>query len=101
MEIFVAKESVFQRRLIKKLEQKGAYVVNIWGNGFMKAGIPDLLVCYKGHFLGLELKTDTGKASELQIAHLKMIDNAGGKAMLLRPCTEEALWYELELIDEK
>ena len=73
----MARESVFQRRLIKKLEERGAYVVNIWGNGFMKAGIPDLLVCYKGHFLGLELKTDTGKPSELQLKNLDLIIKAG------------------------
>lgn len=97
----MTKESVFQRRLIKKLEEKGAYVINIWGNGFMKSGIPDLIVCYKGHFLGLELKTDIGKPSDLQLAHLKKIKNAGGKVMLLRPSTEDALWFELERIDEK
>ena len=97
----MARESVFQRRLIKKLEERGAYVVNIWGNGFMKAGIPDLLVCYKGHFLGLELKTDTGKPSELQLAHLKMIHKAGGMSMLVRPSTIDALWLELDMIDER
>ena len=97
----MARESVFQRRLIKKLEERGAYVVNIWGNGFMKAGIPDLLVCYKGHFLGLELKTDTGKPSELQLAHLKMIHEAGGMSMLLRPSIVDALWLELDMIDER
>ena len=96
----MARESVFQRKIIKKLEAKGAYVVNIWGNGFMKAGIPDLLVCYKGQFLGLELKTDVGVVSKLQIAHMEKIRKAGGRTLLLRPKNENELWQLLNDIDE-
>ena len=40
------KESAFQRKIIKKATKIGAYVINIWGNGFMKAGLPDLVICY-------------------------------------------------------
>lgn len=95
----MAREAVFQKKIIKKLQARGAYVINIWGNGFMKAGIPDLIVCYKGQFLGLELKTDIGVVSELQKAHLKMIDKAKGYILVLRPKNENDLWQLLDDLD--
>ena len=95
------KESAFQQKIIKKLQKRGAYVINIWGNGFMKAGIPDLIVCYKGYFIALELKTEISRPSPLQLAHINLITKADGKALLLRPKNEEDLWNLLEEIDGK
>lgn len=75
----------------KFLKDEGAYSIKYWGgvslNGkkYTKNGVPDLLVCIDGCFMGLELKAPTGKASELQKAHLKQIDKAGGLAILLYP----------------
>ena len=57
-----------------------------WGGAaYTKAGIPDLLVCCNGYFLGVELKAPNGKPSPLQIHNLKKIDESGGFAILLYP----------------
>ena len=78
----------------KYLTDKGAWFIKYWsgkastGSGekkFTKDGIPDLLVCYCGLFLGIELKAPRGHPSDLQWYHLKEIDNAGGIAILLYP----------------
>lgn len=79
------KESQFQQQVIRFLKFIGAYQIKIWGGGFQKAGVPDLLVCYKGKFIGIELKTDKGKASVLQKYNIAKIQEAGGIGIILRP----------------
>lgn len=57
-----------------------------WGGGqFTKSGCPDLLICCNGYFLGIELKGETGKPSELQLWNIKQIKKAGGIALVLYP----------------
>ena len=76
------------------LTDKGAWFIKYWSGKastksgakkFTKDGIPDLLVCYCGLFLGIELKAPRGHPSDLQWYHLKEIDKAGGIAILLYP----------------
>lgn len=41
-------------------------------------GLPDLMVCYKGRMVGLEVKTPTGKPTEIQRAVIEEITRCGG-----------------------
>jgi len=79
-------ESKIQTKIIKFLESRGAYVARIMKAS--KAGVPDLLACYRGHFIGIEVKTATGKTSPLQDHHLDLIEKAGGFAIVAR-CVED------------
>jgi Holliday junction resolvase len=74
------KEQDYQKKIIKHLEDKGAYVVKVVSAS--KKGVPDLLVCYKGKFLGIEVKTPEtwNNTSKLQDYNLKQIQKAGGYA---------------------
>lgn len=72
------KEGTLVAKIKKYLIRNGAYCENIWGGGFQAAGIPDIIACYKGVFLGIEVKLDYNKPSEIQKAKLKLINNAGG-----------------------
>ena len=82
----MATEKNFENKVKKFLKERGAWFLKYWGGAaYTKAGIPDLLVCVNGYFLGVELKAPKGKASELQLHTLKEIDNAGGFAILLYP----------------
>lgn len=78
-------EKQFQTKVIKWLTNINAYVVNVWGGGYQTAGIPDLLVCYEGKYLAIELKTEKGKVSVLQKWNIQKIKDAGGVAIILRP----------------
>lgn len=72
-------EKNFQKNVKKYLQEKGAYVVNYVAQSVYGVnGIPDLLVCYNGRFIGLELKVPPYKATEIQIVNLKKIRKAGG-----------------------
>ena len=80
------KEKDFQLKVEKFLTDKGIYWVKYWGGGnFTRSGVPDLLCCINGRFVGVELKSDVGKVSELQQYNLNKIIQSGGVALVLRP----------------
>lgn len=79
-------EKLFENKVKKFLESEGCWFLKYWGGAaYTKAGIPDLLVCCNGHFLGVELKAPNGKPSELQLWNIEKIKEAGGIAMVLYP----------------
>jgi hypothetical protein len=44
------------------------------------AGIPDIIVCFRGQFVALEVKQPGGKTTPLQTATIAKIKAAGGAA---------------------
>lgn len=82
----MAAEKNFENRVKGFLSVQGAYFIKYWGGGdFTKAGVPDIIACVDGHFLGIEVKAPNGRASPLQIHNLRQIEAAGGYAILLYP----------------
>ena len=80
------KESQFQEKVIKHLKSlPNTWYVKIWGGGFMKAGIPDIICCINGRFVALELKRENGVASELQKRNIRLINEAKGIGLILYP----------------
>lgn len=76
-------EQKIQASIIKYLESNGAYVVKVITAS--KKGVPDILVCYKGKFIGIEVKRPETKTnvSPLQSYNLKKIEDAGGLSYVL------------------
>lgn len=82
----MASEKNFENRVKKFLKEQGCYFVKYWGGGnFTRSGVPDLLVCCNGRFLGLEIKAENGKPSELQQYHIEQIKKAGGIGLIVYP----------------
>ena len=52
-------ESRLQRKIQDALKLEGWFVFKIHGSELMMAGLPDLIVCAKGLFIGLEVKLPT------------------------------------------
>lgn len=50
------------------------------GGPYGTSGVPDIICCYKGRFLGLECKQPGGKLTELQRRAIDKINRAGGIA---------------------
>ena len=50
------------------------------GGPYGTSGIPDIICCYRGRFLGLEAKLPEGRLSELQKRAIDKINRAGGIA---------------------
>ena len=81
----MAEEKSFENKVKKFLKEQNCWVLKTWSNGVQRSGVPDLLVCCNGYFVGVELKATHGKPSELQIWNIEKIIYAGGFAFLLYP----------------
>ena len=53
------------------------------GGQFGTAGIPDIIICYKGRFIALEVKRPGGKPTLLQKITLNKIEKANGIAKIV------------------
>ena len=82
----MAAEKLFENKVKDYLKKESCYFIKYWGGGqFTKAGIPDVLCCCNGYFIGIELKSEKGTPSKLQIYNLEQINKSGGYAVLLYP----------------
>ena len=50
------------------------------GGVYGTAGLPDIICCYRGRFIGFEVKTPTGKLTKLQESTIAKIRAAKGEA---------------------
>lgn len=94
-------EKLFEKRVEKYLHSIGVYqagtpshqmnveqigwFTKIWGGGFQKSGIPDLILCVNGIFITAELKATNGKPSELQKMNTSRINQSNGIGIILYP----------------
>lgn len=97
----MAEEKLFENRIKNWFHSIGIYpagygkdkmtvpqigwYTKIWGGGYQKSGIPDIIACVKGSFLSVEVKASNGRASELQKLNTNRIRDSGGNACFLYP----------------
>lgn len=75
---------VVETPIKKYLFSKGAYFFKVHGSAFMEPGIPDIICCYKGLFIGIECKAPgkLGDQSDQQKIHEHNIIQSGGIYLL-------------------
>ena len=78
-------EKTFETKIKEFLNDQGAWYVKFFANGYTKKGIPDILACVNGYFVGIEVKAQNGTVKPIQEYHLKKIRKAGGFAFVLYP----------------
>ena len=79
-------ERDFQKKVLKFLKsQPNTWFFKVFGGGFQRSGIPDLICCVSGRFIALELKSDTGNPTALQQMNIRQINAAGGIGVILYP----------------
>lgn len=69
----------------KKQKEQVGWFIKVWGGGFQRAGIPDIIGLINGRFIALEVKAKNGKASILQEQNIKFINKSGGIGMIVYP----------------
>lgn len=81
---------------VEIINRYGAYYFFAPANGYGRAGIPDIIVCYKGKFLAIECKAGYNKPTPLQEREITAIHKAGGAAMVVREDTTDLLedWFK-------
>lgn len=67
-----------------KVSPVGWYT-KIWGGGFQKSGIPDIIACVHGIMVAVEVKSSHGKPSELQKLNINRINSSDGLGVILYP----------------
>jgi hypothetical protein len=58
------------------------------GGQYGTAGLPDLILCYRGRFVAFEVKTPSGRPSKLQEITIAKIKAAKGEAFIVRSVGE-------------
>jgi Holliday junction resolvase len=71
-------EGKVKRKVVEVLKKHEVWYFFPANNGFGKSGIPDIIAIVDGHFVGIEVKSATGKPTELQKICGKQIEEAGG-----------------------
>jgi hypothetical protein len=72
------------KEVVKKfLKEKGIYYIMPATGGYGSSGAPDIVVCHKGKFYGLEVKSGANKPTALQMDNLNRIEKNGGYAFVI------------------
>lgn len=77
-------EGKVKRAIVTELKKRGVWYCSPIGSMFGNAGVPDLLCCVKGRFLGIEVKAPgkLGTVTALQEEQIRRIIVSGGTAIL-------------------
>lgn len=110
------KESKLEQDIERFMQRKGIWQLARYQAQSNQNGLPDRIYLYKGYLLGLELKTDEGKPTKLQLKKLDAINKNGGIGLIVRnvetvekliryidayePITEDCSTYILDQMKE-
>jgi len=94
-------EAKVKKKVKEILDQMGVYHFSPMQNGMGRAGIPDIIGCLEGQFLGIECKAGRGTTTALQERELTRIQNAGGYALVVNEENINQLWEIKEWLTNK
>jgi hypothetical protein len=98
-------EAKVKKRVKAILDEQQVYHFSPMQNGMGRAGIPDIIACHGGKFIGIECKAGSNKPTALQERELNRILNAGGEAYVINEenieqLKEELIWMNKHLKDD-
>jgi hypothetical protein len=94
-------ETKVKKAVVKILDEHGAYHFFPATHGYGRSGVPDIVACHKGFFIGIECKAGKGVPTALQLKELRLIDEAGGYSMVVREDTTELVRVVMTDIDDR
>ena len=86
-------EKKVKQKVCAKLKELGVYYFYASTGGYGASGVPDIVACYKGTFIGIECKANGNKATALQQKHLREISMQQGIALIIDETNIEMLEY--------
>ena len=84
-------EAKVKKQVKKILDDIGAYHFSPMSGGFGRSGVPDIIACYKGKFIGIECKAGKNEPTLLQKHNIKEIQRNQGLAIVINEDNIEAL----------
>lgn len=76
-------EKKVKTKVKRILDKLGAYHCSPSTGGYGASGVPDIIACWQGKFIGIECKANGNTPTALQQKHLRDISIAKGKALLI------------------
>ena len=84
-------ESKVKKKVKKILDDLGAYYFSPMATGYGRSGVPDIIACYKGKFIGIECKSGDNKPTLLQLRNIDDIKRNQGLAIVINEDNIESL----------
>ena len=84
-------EAKVKKKAKMVLDNLGAYHFSPMTGGYGNSGVPDIVACYEGYFLGIECKANGGKPTLLQKHNLERIASTGGYSVIVDESNVEQL----------
>lgn len=75
-------EKQIENQIKRYLDSLGVWYMKVHGSMYQKAGVPDIICCIKGKFIGIEVKRPGGIVSPLQQFNINEIHRSGGVAFV-------------------
>ena len=69
-------------------------------HGYGSSGVPDIVVCLQGKFIGIECKANGGKPTALQLKNLRELSLSGGIAVVVDEHSVDQLGYLLTAVNK-
>ena len=93
-------EAKVKTKVKKVLDKVNCYYFFPATGGYGRSGVPDVVVCFQGHFIGIECKANGGKLTALQENELKKIQFNEGSTCVINEdnvdSLEEWLYNEIQ-----
>jgi Holliday junction resolvase len=93
-------ETRVKRKVSDILRKYEAYFFFPASNGFGRAGIPDIIACYRGQFIAIECKAGKNTTTALQRRELSAIESAGGYQLVINETNIEQVDAVLQQLKE-
>lgn len=75
-------EKHIENQIKRYLDRLGVWYMKVHGSMYQRAGVPDIIACVDGRFVGIEVKRPGGVVSPLQQLNIDDINRSGGYAFV-------------------
>jgi len=76
-------EAKVKAKVKKLLLEYNAYFFMPATHGYGSSGVPDIVACFNGRFIGIECKAGSNKPTGLQLMNLNSIERTGGLSFVI------------------
>jgi hypothetical protein len=94
-------EGEIKDQVRKILDEMNPYYFFPAANGYGRTGIPDVIACIGGHFVGIECKAGSKQPTALQQRELDNIEKAEGTGLVVNADNIKYLKNNLENVYER
>ena len=89
-------EGKVKKQVKKILDDLGCYHFSPMMDGYGKSGVPDIIACFNGMFIGIECKSGKNQPTLLQKHNMDLIQRAGGYTIVVNESNIEVLLTTLK-----